>query len=99
MRYFENILEEMGRNPDKIIDKDQIISQEEKEQILASFNNTGAEFPGDKLIHELFAEQVERTPDNIALTGPGAGINHESPLQFALTYRELNQKSHRGPYG
>ncbi|MFC2146794.1 amino acid adenylation domain-containing protein, partial [Acidobacteriota bacterium] len=47
----------------------------------------------EKTIHELFEEQVERTPDHIAGIGPSLGPVHHLHLQ--ITYKELNEKSNR----
>jgi amino acid adenylation domain-containing protein len=47
-----------------------LLSEEEKKQILYDFNDTAREYPASKAIHELFEEQVKRTPDHVALTGP-----------------------------
>ncbi len=44
-----------------------ILSEQEKEQILCNFNATAREFPGDKTLHQLFQAQVARTPRNIAV--------------------------------
>ena len=41
------------------------------------------EYPRDKTIHELFEEQVERTPDNVAVVFE----------EQELTYRELNARA------
>ncbi|MCU0289296.1 MAG: condensation domain-containing protein, partial [Acidobacteria bacterium] len=49
----------------------EIISLEEKKQLLCDFNETAAEFPRDKTVHQLFAEQAEKTPDHIAVFGRG----------------------------
>ncbi|UCH95999.1 MAG: amino acid adenylation domain-containing protein, partial [Candidatus Aminicenantes bacterium] len=67
------------------------LSQKEKAQILFEFNKTRREYPTDKTLHRLFADQVEKTPDRIALVGQSAG-------HCAITYRELNQKSHQLAY-
>ena len=42
-----------------------ILPQEELDQVLRGFNQTGAEYPREALIHELFEQQVERTPDAV----------------------------------
>jgi amino acid adenylation domain-containing protein len=47
-----------------------IISEAEKRKLLNEFNDTGVAFPKDKTIHELFAEQAERTPGKIAVCSP-----------------------------
>ncbi len=56
-----------------------------KEKLLYEFNNTESEYPKDKTIHELFEEQVWRTPDNLAVV-----FEEEK-----LTYKELNEKSNQ----
>ena len=62
-----------------------LISEEELTQINDVFNNTKAEYPKDKTIHELFEEQAERVPDQIAVVYEGK----------TLSYKELNQRSNR----
>nr|WP_278043221.1 AMP-binding protein [Paenibacillus elgii] len=49
------------------------------------FNATAAAYEKEKTIHQLFEEQVERTPDRIALVYEGS----------RLTYRELNERANR----
>ncbi|MGD2093014.1 MAG: amino acid adenylation domain-containing protein, partial [Candidatus Aminicenantes bacterium] len=78
-----------------------IISEGEKRQILDEFNDTGAEYPKDKVLHALFEEQSEKTPDNIAVIGPAPGpgrkvygVEDRRPV-VTVTYRELNQQSLR----
>ncbi|MFI9362249.1 amino acid adenylation domain-containing protein [Kitasatospora sp. NPDC053057] len=46
-------------------------------------NGTGAEFPSDACLHELFEAQVERTPDDIAVVSESA----------RLSYRELDARA------
>lgn len=61
----------------------EIIPEEEKNLLLNVFNDTHADYPKDKTIIDLFEEQVEKTPDNIAVVFE----------DIELTYRELNEKS------
>lgn len=72
-------------NPVKSISKLEMISEREKHRILHEFNNTYADFPMDKTIQQMFEEQAEKTPDNIAL------IFNESKM----TYAELNERSNK----
>ena len=82
-RHFRNILVRTVRNPDLTLGEIDPLSEAERKQLLEEFNNTRLAYPQDKTIHGLFEEQVERTPDNIAL------IFEDQ----ALTYRELNAKA------
>jgi surfactin family lipopeptide synthetase A len=60
-----------------------MITGKEREQILNEFNDTDAPYPADKTLHELFAEQVEKTPGNPAVLFKDQG----------LSYREFNEKA------
>jgi amino acid adenylation domain-containing protein len=77
----------------------EILPEEEKSQLLVDFNDTDAEYPADKTIHQLFEEQTARTGDNIAIMSMehGARIT-EGRIGIgttSLTYRELNKKSNQ----
>ncbi|WP_339373167.1 condensation domain-containing protein, partial [Paenibacillus elgii] len=50
----------------------EIVTAYEKEQILEHFNDTAAEYPREKTIHGLFEEQVERTPEHVAVVFEGS---------------------------
>jgi hypothetical protein len=86
--HFTCIMESILRNPDAAAVDLEIITTEEKNKILYEFNNTGSHYPKDKTIHQLFEEQVEKTPDRIAAIGP----------LLQISYRELNNKSNRIAY-
>ncbi len=58
-----------------------ILPEAEQNQILYEFNDTAADYPRDKTIVDLFEEQAEKTPDNVAV------IFEDT----RLTYRELNE--------
>ena len=62
-----------------------ILSAEEYHRIVYEFNQTDSSYPHDKTIHDLFAEQVLKTPDNIAVV-------YEDKK---LTYQELNNKANQ----
>jgi amino acid adenylation domain-containing protein/non-ribosomal peptide synthase protein (TIGR01720 family) len=61
------------------------LNTEQYHQIIEEWNQTDKDYPTDKTIHQLFEEQVEKTPDNIALV-------YE---EVELTYRELNEKANQ----
>lgn len=52
-------------------------------QFIQKCNDTYVEYPSEKTLTKLFEEQVEKTPDNIA-------IIHED---LKITYKELNEKA------
>ncbi|MCX7746300.1 MAG: amino acid adenylation domain-containing protein [Clostridia bacterium] len=82
---FINLLEQVLSDPYNKLKDLEIISGKEKQQILFDFNNTEAEYPREKTIHNLFEKQVERTPENIAIAFG----------DIQMTYRELNKKANR----
>ncbi|WP_223275548.1 non-ribosomal peptide synthetase, partial [Paenibacillus elgii] len=79
------IAEQLIQCPFEKIVEVSLISEEEKNTILTVFNDTWADYPRDKTIHHLFEEQVERSPDQVAVV-----FEDEQ-----LTYRELNEKANR----
>ncbi|MCK4260471.1 MAG: amino acid adenylation domain-containing protein [Halanaerobiales bacterium] len=83
--HFCNILNFVIEKPDEKLSEIEMLSKEEKDKVLYKFNNTYAEYPRDKTLHELFEEQVEKTPDHIALIYQNQ----------KLTYRELNEKANQ----
>lgn len=83
--HFINILEAVTNNYKLKIKDIDILSGDERNTILYEFNNTKTDYPKNKTISNLFEEQVEKTPDNIAV------IFEEQKL----TYRELNEKANQ----
>lgn len=83
--HFINLLEEISINIEKSLSQIKILKQHEEQQILRKSNNIKAEYPREKTIHELFEEQVEKVPNNVALICEGN----------ELTYNQLNQKSNQ----
>lgn len=78
-----HIIEQILEN-ENCLEKDiEIVTPEEKNQILNVFNDTYADYPRDKTIVDLFEEQVEKTPDNVAVVCGDEQI----------TYKELNEKA------
>jgi amino acid adenylation domain-containing protein/non-ribosomal peptide synthase protein (TIGR01720 family) len=82
---FSHIMKQVLLDSDTLVNDIEIITEEERRQIMFDFNDTSADFPGDKTIHCLVEEQVSRTPDHIALD---QGL-------CQLTYGELNDNADR----
>jgi amino acid adenylation domain-containing protein len=83
--HFQTLLEAIVANPDQRVGELSLLTESERYQLLVEWNNTTKEYPFDKCIHELFEEQVTRSPDAIAVILEGE----------QLTYRELNQRANR----
>jgi len=99
--YFKRIIYSLADIVDSKLADIEILPDDEKNRLLYTFNNTAAAYPKDKNLHQLFAEQVERTPDQIALIGSHEprfeGTGGLAPLSalISITYRKLNKKSHQ----
>ena len=85
LRHFLTLIDAFAVDPEQGIDDVTFLSAAEEQQQLSGWNNTGASYPADKTIHELFAAQAARTPDAIAVT---FGDEH-------VTYRELDERANR----
>jgi len=62
-----------------------LLTPEESQLMLRDWNQTQAEYPKDKCIHQQFEEQVRKTPDSVALV-----FENEE-----LTYSELNARANK----
>jgi len=82
---FNQLVASVINNPDEVISKLNILSDRTLHQLLFEFNQTEANYPKNNCIHQLFAEQVERTPNNIAVA-----FNNQQ-----LTYAELNTRANQ----
>ncbi|MDE9590755.1 AMP-binding protein, partial [Xenorhabdus bovienii] len=65
-----------------------LLQPQQRNQLLVEFNDTALSYPQDKLIHQLFEQQVEQTPDAIAL------IFGDSQLSYAELNHHANQLAH-----
>jgi tyrocidine synthetase-3 len=107
--YFNKIVSIALREQGIRVSEIEIISDVEKNCLLYEFNDTEAIYPKDKSIHQLFEEQVDRTPDHTALTGPklqNTNYKQSGALrpefeafgEIQLSYSLLNEESNRLAY-
>jgi amino acid adenylation domain-containing protein len=82
-RHFRAVLEEMARNAESRIGEVTILSDAERVQ-LEGWNRTEQEYP-QRWMHELFEDQVARTPEAVA-------VEYEDEC---LNYQELNRRSNQ----
>jgi amino acid adenylation domain-containing protein len=99
-RYFERILNRMIFSVEEIASKVRLIEEKERQEILYDFNNTGAGYPVDQTIHELFESQAVKTPGNIALVEKdmsSRSTGNDIPVETGRTvhYRQLNENANR----
>jgi amino acid adenylation domain-containing protein/non-ribosomal peptide synthase protein (TIGR01720 family) len=84
IEHFQILLTGIAANPNQPLSALPLLTETERRQ-LAAWNDTAAPFPADRCIHDLFAAQVERTPDALAVAS-GA---------MQLSYRELNARANQ----
>lgn len=83
--HFQTLLLGMVANPQASLWELPMLTLSERQQLLTEWNDTQADYPQDKCIHQLFESLVEQTPDAVAVV-------------FAdeqLTYRELNDRANQ----
>ncbi|MBV6623801.1 MAG: amino acid adenylation domain-containing protein [Rivularia sp. (in: Bacteria)] len=85
INHFENLVSFVVDNPQTKVGEIAILSNAERHQILVEWNQTQLDYPHDKCIHQLFEEQVAKTPDALAVVFE----------QQQLTYRQLDNRANQ----
>ena len=85
VRHLENIMNTVANNPDVKLSEVSLMDESEIKQLLDDMNSTRADYPSEKTIHQIFEEQVQKTPNNIALSFDGNEI----------TYKELDMQANQ----
>ncbi|WP_187650879.1 non-ribosomal peptide synthetase, partial [Xenorhabdus indica] len=75
--YFKNILTAMATDATQVIQSLPMLPAAERQQVLVDFNAPQADFPQEALIHELFEQQAELTPDAIAVVFEGQSLRYD----------------------
>ncbi|MTJ08355.1 MULTISPECIES: non-ribosomal peptide synthetase [unclassified Anabaena] len=81
---FHTLVEAIVADPQEQIRTLPLLTASQKHQLLVEWNNTGTDYP-QKSIHQLFEEQVSRTPDAVALVFEDQ----------QLTYQQLNLQANK----
>jgi amino acid adenylation domain-containing protein len=84
-KHFQVLLEAIAANPQQRISELPLLTQPERHQLLVEWNDTERDYPKNKCIHQLFEEQVEKTPDAVAVVFE----------EQQLTYTELNNRANQ----
>ncbi len=83
--HLQNLLAGIVRQPEARVLELPMLSASERQQILVESSNTHAGYPKHLCIHQLFEEQVKKTPDAVAAV-------FEDKI---LSYRDLNCQANR----
>ena len=81
--HLRTVIDQVIHHPDLLISNIEILSPEEKQQILNFSSGLIVPFPNQDTIHSLWEKQVKKNPDNLAVI--------VGKKQF--TYSEINQKA------
>ena len=83
--HFNTVLEAAAADTDRRLSELPLLTSAERKQLLVDWNRTEVAYPKERCLHQLFEEQVDRTPDAIAVVFEDR----------QLTYRELNQRANQ----
>ena len=83
--HYAVLLRAIATSPGQPVRQMPLLTEPERLQLLVQWNDTAEEFPDAQGIHNLFEQQVERTPEADAVI-----FGSEK-----LTYRELNQRANQ----
>jgi amino acid adenylation domain-containing protein len=83
--HFTKLLEGVVANPAETVSRLPLLTETERHQLAAEWNNTEMQYPRDRGVHQLFEAQAARTPKATAVV-----FGNES-----LTYSELDRRSNQ----
>ncbi|HXZ16822.1 MAG TPA: amino acid adenylation domain-containing protein, partial [Roseiarcus sp.] len=83
--HLTRVLEQAASDPQRRLRELDLLGAEERRRLLVEWNDTATDYPKDRCVHELFAEQAARTPDAVALVCAGR----------ELSYRQLDRRSNQ----
>ena len=83
--HFTTLLEAIVADPGQRIGELPLLSAAERHQLLVEWNDTAADYPRNRCIHELFEAQAARTPEAVAVVFEDR----------QLTYAELNARANQ----
>ncbi|WP_244966060.1 AMP-binding protein, partial [Paenibacillus alvei] len=83
--HWMRMVEQIVSTPNVAVEKLELLTVEEREELLVTFNDTAVELPAEATVHALFEQQAARTPEQPAL------ISGEA----VWTYGELEARANR----
>jgi surfactin family lipopeptide synthetase A len=83
--HWQTLLKAIVTDPTQRVAELPLLTEGERQQLLVGWNATRAAYSEERCVHQLFEEQVERTPDVVAVIYEDAH----------LTYQELNTRANQ----
>ncbi len=82
---FKFVIDQVTTDSELFLSDIRLLSEQKQNRLVTRFNDTAVDYPKDKTIMDLFAEQVSYSPEKIALVFKDK----------KLTYRELDSRSNQ----
>jgi tyrocidine synthetase-3 len=83
--HYKHLLTQISQRPERRIADLDLLTADERRQILIDFNRTEHPYHADRTVHKLFEEQVEKTPGAVAVVSE----------DLQLSYVELNRRANQ----
>src|SRR5262249_23281479 len=83
--HLETLLQGFVKHPEEPVSALPVLTEAEYRQIIHEWNDTAADYPCDRCLHQLFEEQVELVPDGVGVISDGR----------ETTSQELNERANR----
>jgi amino acid adenylation domain-containing protein len=84
-RAMESLLDALENHPERPLSAQEVIPESERDEIVYEWNRTESEDTGKRTAQQLFEEQVERSPDAVAV----------SMEDRSVSYMELNHRANQ----
>jgi amino acid adenylation domain-containing protein/non-ribosomal peptide synthase protein (TIGR01720 family) len=85
LAHYEMVVEEFAAHPDALLGQLPALPADEADGIVQAFNATGAAYPSEHCLHDLFEDQADRTPTAVAARA----------AEESVSYRELEERANR----
>ncbi|MFH0344255.1 MAG: amino acid adenylation domain-containing protein, partial [Chromatiales bacterium] len=86
--HYETLLESIVADPEQRLSALSMVTAAERHQLLVEWNNTAADYPKHRCIHQLFVAQADATPDAVAV------VFEDQQLSYAQLNRKANRLAH-----
>ncbi|SEN37789.1 non-ribosomal peptide synthase domain TIGR01720, partial [Stigmatella aurantiaca] len=85
LTHWKLVLERIVAFPEQRLSGLSLMTEDERLQVLETWNQTSAEYPREQCVHQLFEAQAERTPEAVAVRSGSEQV----------TYGELNRRANQ----
>jgi amino acid adenylation domain-containing protein len=83
--HFKKLLANIAANPNQPVSQLELMTRQERHQVVVEWNQAKSDYPRDMCLHEVFEQQAERTPEAVAVIFQ----------DWQISYAELNQQANQ----